>query len=249
MAKDALHWKMMFDLISVCSREHTPKGLAVSILEHIGDFCPFDQGFVYFFDGNGRVCDQYLKNISDRCSVLYLDYYIHADESKYSCYKEYREAQSHPLLKIHDWEKEDSLDFVPNFIRPRGLKYSASFVLYDLNGNYRTVFSLDRTRPAPFQEQELESLRSLIPVFNGIHKNFYYEEFNQTELRMKLWQNVRLTEREIQVANLLCQGVSPANISRTLYIAPKTTYQHISNIYKKLHVSSRQELLVLLLRQ
>ena len=57
-----------------------------------------------------------------------------------------------------------------------------------------------------------------------------------------------LTSREAEIANLLCRGVSTANINRALYIAQSTTYKHIEHIYEKLHVSSQQELLVRLLR-
>lgn len=243
-----MDWKVLYELIAQCSQAHTPKGFAVAIVENIGRVCPYDRALIYFFDGNGRVCDQYLKRVSDRYSVQYLSYYVHADNGRYSCYKEYREGDNHPIVKVFSWENQISEEFIPEFIRPNGLKYSAAFVLYDLNGNYRAFISLDRTKEEPFGDLELEQMHHLVPVLNRMHKNFFYEEFCQEEIYSKTWQDGQLTKREIEIANLLCQGISPANISRTLYIAPKTTYHHISNIYKKLHVSSKQELLVRLLR-
>ncbi|MCI9507579.1 MAG: hypothetical protein HFF62_13590 [Oscillospiraceae bacterium] len=244
----AVNWKVLYELIAQCSQVHTPKGLAATIVEDIEPVCPYDRALVYFFNGNGRVCDQYLKRVSDHYSVQYLSYYVYADNGQYSCYKEYREGDGHPIVKVFSWDQQISNEFIPDFIRPNGLKHSAAFVLYDLNGNYRAFISLDRTREQPFRKSELEQLRLLVPVLNHIHKNFFYEEFQQEEIYSKTWQEGQLTKRETEIANLLCQGVSPANISRTLYIAPKTTYHHISNIYKKLHVSSKQELLVRLLR-
>ncbi|MBQ8063256.1 MAG: DNA-binding response regulator, partial [Clostridia bacterium] len=57
------------------------------------------------------------------------------------------------------------------------------------------------------------------------------------------------TDREVEIVDLICQGISPANISKILHIATSTTYKHIAHIYEKFHVSSRQELLVKLLNQ
>ena len=44
-------------------------------------------------------------------------------------------------------------------------------------------------------------------------------------------------------------GLSPAHVADTLFISTSTAYKHIANIYKKLHVSSQQELLVRVLGQ
>ena len=43
--------------------------------------------------------------------------------------------------------------------------------------------------------------------------------------------------------NLLEQGITPANIAHILHITVPTTNRHIYNIYKKLNVNSRAELM------
>ena len=55
---------------------------------------------------------------------------------------------------------------------------------------------------------------------------------------------ILLTKREQEVVELLCRGLSPAHVSKTLKISVSTAYKHIAHIYKKLNVSSQQELLV-----
>jgi DNA-binding CsgD family transcriptional regulator len=99
-----------------------------------------------------------------------------------------------------------------------------------------------------FSNDELMNLQLAIPQLNNLHKNFYYQGFSLNAIKRDTWETANLTAREAEIADLLCQGVSPANISRTLYIAPTTTYKHIAHIYEKMHVSSQQELLVRLLR-
>ena len=48
-----------------------------------------------------------------------------------------------------------------------------------------------------------------------------------------------LTAREREVITLLSDGLSNAEIARTLYISEKTASVHVSNILRKLGVTSR----------
>ena len=242
-------WAKIYDFVYLCGKAHSPRSFAIEILNNIKNLCSFDQALVYFIDGNKNIYGQYLMNINERWSSMYIGYYAKADNHKYSCDANLREDPNSITLKILDWENESSLEFVPNFIRPRGLKFSCGFALFDLDGNYRTIISLDRLDKKTFSTDELKNLQLAIPLLNNLHKNFFYQGTNLSSIKRTTWETANLTSREIEIANLLCQGISPANISRTLYIAPCTTYKHIAHIYEKLNVSSQQELLVRLLRQ
>ena len=95
---------------------------------------------------------------------------------------------------------------------------------------------------------ELELLSLAVPLLNNMQKKFYYQQTIAGAGRDVAWETANLTPRETEIAKLLCQGVKPANISKALYISLPTAYKHISNIYEKMHVTSRQELLVKLLK-
>ena len=58
-----------------------------------------------------------------------------------------------------------------------------------------------------------------------------------------------LSPREADVLRLLVAGESTAQIQEALCIAPGTFNYHIRNIYAKLGVHSRQELLVFIYNQ
>ncbi len=49
----------------------------------------------------------------------------------------------------------------------------------------------------------------------------------------------QLTNRELDILQLLQQAVQTKEIARTLFISPKTVDHHISSILLKLEVSSR----------
>jgi LuxR family maltose regulon positive regulatory protein len=50
-----------------------------------------------------------------------------------------------------------------------------------------------------------------------------------------------LTERELEVLQLLAEGLSNKEIAERLIVAPSTVKQHLKNIYSKLDVHSRTQ--------
>ena len=54
----------------------------------------------------------------------------------------------------------------------------------------------------------------------------------------------RLTDREGDVLDLLCQGLSNAAIARRLLLTEKTVKNHLHHVFAKLHVRSRTEAVV-----
>ncbi len=50
-----------------------------------------------------------------------------------------------------------------------------------------------------------------------------------------------LTSREIEVLELIAEGMINKEIARQLYISEKTVKNHVSNIFKKLEVSDRTQ--------
>lgn len=53
-----------------------------------------------------------------------------------------------------------------------------------------------------------------------------------------------LTDREIEVLELIAQGRNNANIAQQLVISPKTVRNHVSNILSKLQVADRAEAMI-----
>jgi DNA-binding NarL/FixJ family response regulator len=59
---------------------------------------------------------------------------------------------------------------------------------------------------------------------------------------------VQLTPREMEVIQLLAEGLSNKEIARLLFISPRTVNFHLDNIYSKLGASSRTEAAIYALR-
>jgi pimeloyl-ACP methyl ester carboxylesterase len=61
-------------------------------------------------------------------------------------------------------------------------------------------------------------------------------------LTERMSQGPRLTARELQVAELVAEGLTNQAIARRLSVAPRTAETHVENIRRKLQVSSRAQI-------
>ncbi len=64
----------------------------------------------------------------------------------------------------------------------------------------------------------------------------------------KLAASAALTPREIEILGYVGRGHSSVYVAKTLLISESTVYTHVRNIYRKLGVSSREELIQLIAR-
>jgi len=68
------------------------------------------------------------------------------------------------------------------------------------------------------------------------------KEFNRVTLHEKEKNDDNnLTSREIEVIELIAEGMINKEIAKRLYISEKTVKNHVSNIFKKLDVSDRTQ--------
>lgn len=58
-------------------------------------------------------------------------------------------------------------------------------------------------------------------------------------------ENQLLSEREMDVLKLMVKGHRYSDIAAQLFISPNTVRTHVNNVYKKLHLSSKSEMMEL----
>lgn len=92
----------------------------------------------------------------------------------------------------------------------------------------------------------------LIDAIRSVHQGQSYIQANMTKELVKEFNRVTLhdrdrndenslTAREIEVLELIAEGMINKEIARQLYISEKTVKNHVSNIFKKLNVSDRTQ--------
>lgn len=91
----------------------------------------------------------------------------------------------------------------------------------------------------------IEAIRSVNRGQSYIQANMTRElvkEFNKITLHDKSKsEESSLTAREVEVLELIAEGMINKEIAKRLYISEKTVKNHVSNIFRKLNVSDRTQ--------
>lgn len=59
-----------------------------------------------------------------------------------------------------------------------------------------------------------------------------------------LQSRYELTAREVQIADLVCQGLRNSRVAESLHIQPATVQAHVRNIYRKIKVRGKINMLL-----
>ena len=80
-------------------------------------------------------------------------------------------------------------------------------------------------------------------MFNNLNRARHFEAKNSNELFNQNCDVYKLTSRERDVVKLICEGYKYKDIGDTLFIAERTVTKHVQNIFEKLEVSNKIELI------
>jgi DNA-binding CsgD family transcriptional regulator len=249
-----LPWTKINDFLLEVGNVREPKAFCAQVIIKVYPLIPYDQARIYFVNDYGKVYDNVLMGVEKRWSDIYLEYFSKIENGRYAIpTRRYslpeRETGRLVIPKIeggiYDWTHYACNQFVNEYIKPQGIKYSAGFGFHSADSFMKSVYSLDRTGRSGFTQEEIDIMCIIQTHLDNLHKNLFVLA-SKTRNKNSAVQNL-LTRREAEIADLLCRGMTPIKISDRLCISLPTTYRHIANLHGKLNVSNRQELLLKLM--
>lgn len=92
---------------------------------------------------------------------------------------------------------------------------------------------------AIFSTDEYYFSKDALKSMSGITKKIIEKEYQLTE---------PLTDRELEILSLLCEGLSPKEIADKIYLSPRTVETHKKNIMFKMDVNSVGKLISVALK-
>ena len=95
---------------------------------------------------------------------------------------------------------------------------------------------------AKFERQNLVDLSALC-----LHLSTQLVKIQSHQIKLNLAVSSLITPREVEIAELVAQGLTNAEIGKTLWIQENSVKQALKRIYRKLNVSSRTAMVTLLL--
>jgi DNA-binding CsgD family transcriptional regulator len=245
-------WEQVNQFLLTCGSVRVPRDFCVEIVRKINSLIPFDQARIYFINDNGTVYDEVLFGVEKEWSRAYIDYFSKINGGKWSIPHRTSGGDCRRLAHRADWNEVDwesvqDKEFLSDYVKPQGIRYSLGFGLHDANNMIKCVFCFDRIVHTDFTGTELSLLYVVHPHLENLHKNLTVTNVSVQNYQTQMETDEPLTSRESEIAMLLCEGVTPSGISKRLCLSLATIYKHIANIHKKLHVTNRQELLLKLI--
>lgn len=151
----------------------------------------------------------------------------------------------HPAIRVSEYiftEKLEDTEYYNLIWKPKRIRYS---ILVGIGYKGRELGSINLYRiedKNDFSDKDLEILNILKAHLNiRLYRENIPYRINPDESSLKTIY--RLTDRETEIVELWIRGLTDNEISDRLAISKNTLKKHISNVFGKLEINSRVELL------
>ncbi|HHU81815.1 MAG TPA: helix-turn-helix transcriptional regulator [Firmicutes bacterium] len=240
-ARKSNFWTKINNFLVRVGAERTVQGFQRTILSQIGDLVPYDASAAWFEMGPTcplKLCDA--LGISEEWVTAHNKYYYKIAPPDADLERKKVSFANYKLFRRHT-------EYYQDFLRPLGIRYGAGIILHDLRGKPSLTLCLtdpkynyEKDRQIPlFLETIQPHLENYYSYFNLISEQSS-NEFYPAELQDGC---KTLSKREAEVAGLLCQRLTIAEIASRLLLSPRTVESYVANVYEKLKVRNRRELL------
>lgn len=147
------------------------------------------------------------------------------------------------LLDIHLGEGQRTGIELANIINR---DYSIPFIFLTAYADDLTLREVKETLPAGFVVKPFNEKRLKAAIQLALHSYFSVLKLHLESLR-KIDQSLiePLTRREMELLQLLCSGKSNQELADTLFVSINTVKTHLKNLYLKLGVNNRAEIISL----
>jgi DNA-binding CsgD family transcriptional regulator len=238
-------WVKINHFLLHSEKPYEPKSFSEQIIKKLYSLIPYDQARVFLVNGNDKVYDSILVEVEQQWDDAYRQYFSSIENGRYSLSNQM--VGGSPILGIDggvvDWSKNKVDEFLENYIKPQGIRYSVGFRLKDTDNTTKSIFCLDRMGYCGFSEHEIEIISIVFPHLENLFRKVTVLGSILSHPKNPQLEKI-LTDREYEVVEYLSRGMLPVKVAEKFGISLQTVYKHIANIHTKLNVSNRQELLL-----
>lgn len=243
-------WKL---INSMALRIHDTRDLDEMIREFlsvINILVPYDRASFYFADEDNPYNHPIGVNLSDEELKLYIDNFAEMDP--YIPLMGLIQDSQEPIRASDyatsvDFEKTEYYELA---WKPKGIRYSMLLPMARQGVWIGSVNLFRHNDKEDFTDEELEISKILM---EHLQIRLWRDKCSRNEmgtlpdksqdLRKQLIGEYGLTDRECEVVIMNTRGMTDLEICESMAISKNTLKKHISNIYSKLEISSRVELL------
>ncbi|MDR2356381.1 MAG: LuxR C-terminal-related transcriptional regulator [Clostridiales Family XIII bacterium] len=193
------------------------------------------------------VFSRYAKDFEEAFISLYENVYSEIDYVKWVFSG--RESMVYRESDLIDEKARKNSAFYTEYLHPFGLVIVAGIsVIHE--GVFMGSVTLYRTEEKEdFSDRDMYVLHQLLPhLRNRLGADFALTADSLKNVSYMLRHHYELTPREIEIIGLIYRGNSNETICKELHIAENTVKKHVSNLFEKLRVKSRSQMIHFLIR-
>jgi DNA-binding CsgD family transcriptional regulator len=233
----SIPWRKINELLLHAGSAPDRRQLLERLAYRVDKLIPYDVDAMVF-DQQVRCIGHYGLN-DDRMLKAYNERYRF--RLPFVCFNGTGASAGKPFVFYSEYARTE---FVTDFARPLGLSKSLHSIGKDESRSWPTDLAIFRSRFAP---KFTDSDRSVLDIVNS-HLNVYLTIFNKIEVvphsRLPSPDLIetefpKLSQREAEVAALLCLGLTAHEISLRLFVSRRTVETHILHVCEKLNVQRR----------
>lgn len=146
------------------------------------------------------------------------------------------------VTQVMPIENLQRTEFFNDFLARDGLRFGINMFAYDGTRNIGDIRIWRGARKENFSHAARQLLALIQPAFTQALQRTKLHPARTEQGGNEIAVLSRLSERERDLAQYICQGLSDKAIARELSIEFSTVRTHISKIFKKLNVSNRTQL-------
>lgn len=239
-------WNMINNILLEIYSLDDIKDIAVNFLNLVRVLIPYSQAYFIIFDEKQEIdCEKSsFYNVTEENKNRYIHYFYNVDYIRY-IYNFTRPITTKDTEIMPDHLREKT-EFYQGFLLPQNIPYGGG-ILFAKENKLLGLLNLFRSKElGDITERETSILEIIKDHLNNILFSITLSSSandGRKSLKADDLTRYNLSKRENEIVQLLIKGYTNNEISEHLCISTSTVKKHVYNIFTKIGVNSRMQLM------
>ncbi|MCR5033983.1 MAG: helix-turn-helix transcriptional regulator [Clostridia bacterium] len=240
-------WEKIDEIVLKIYAEQDLRKMRLQFLDNIQNLIPHDKSFFdlgYIKKNQVVFFDPVTNNMKEEFLAAYFDTYEPTDVMFW-----FFSQNNTDIYRESDYITEMMLEtsaFYNEWLKPQGIRRSIGARVAMGNMLYGSVTLWREEEHGDFSDDEVQ----ILEILNRHLAQYFYNKYpkgikrnNENEYSDSLIHIYGLTEREAEIVDKIYQGYTSKDVSEALFISENTVKKHTYNIFKKMNVKNRSQVI------
>lgn len=243
-------FEILNDIVNEASRIASFDKLRKTLLHRLNNLVDFDLGIFDLCKSSFSKLELYDPIVFSKYNIDFERKFIREYDTKYAIlsYSRFLHLEGKNLIlrdsDILNSSLRENSKYYKNYIRANGFDFSLNCEYAFDSINYASLTLYREIGKPDFSDEEIYFMELLTPHIIKLITTS--EDYKNRIKDFNIQQKYNLTNRELELIDLIYVGMTNKEIAETLFIESTTVKKHLSNIFAKLSINNRTKLIYLL---